>query len=380
MKLFTVIIAVLFCSVLYSQKSNQTEYRGAIYTGFVAHNYSKLPETKQSYVGELSFGKKYMGKSKWHEYYNFPSIYGSVFFGYPGNVEYGHFFAISPQLSLTYNFAENFNYCIKAGVGLAYHTNPYNVETNPTNFLVGSHWMAIGNAEFSIEYLLNDYNFIGLSAGAIHFSNGHAQLPNIGMNMPVINVYYKHRVFNDKLVFSDNADKTDNKIRYFVTYAAGVHEYGSSTKPANGPKYMVNTVSFGISKIKNVANKHYFGFNFIHYNSFEKFIINQEINIGNPFLKSSAVNLFWGHEFMFGDFGFYSELGIDIYKPFYRYFVTIYGEKFGVKDIIKSINSNKLGFRYSGIKAGDKKLILGINLKANMAQADFIEIFSSFEF
>jgi hypothetical protein len=383
MRLFVSIFALFICSVLYSQKQNQTEYRATAYTGFIAHNYSKLPPIKPAYVGELSFGRKYCGKSEWHKYYNYPTFYGSIIFGYPGNPEYGYFVGISPQISLTKKIGKKFNYNFKAGIGLSYHTNPYDVVTNPANMLVGSHFIAIVNGVFSLEYIFDDYNFAGFSAGAIHFSNGHAKLPNIGMNMPVMNVYFKHLVFNDKnaaLTKTINEKTLSNKLNYFITYGAGMHEFGSATKPANGPKYLVNTISFGVSKIKNYANKHSFGINFMHYNSFEKFIINQEINIGNPFLKSSAVNVFWGHEFMFGDFGFYSELGIDIYKPFYRYFVTIYGDKFGAKDIIKSINSNKLGLRYSGIKYANTKLILGINLKANMAQADFIEIFGCFEF
>jgi len=58
----------------------------------------------------------------------------------------------------------------------------------------------------------------------------------------------------------------------------------------------------------------------------------------------------------------------------------MYGDKFGVKDILKSINSNKLGLRYSGINYKNTKFILGINLKVNLAQADFIEIYGCFEF
>lgn len=384
MKYISVIIGLFFCLSLYSQYSNQTEYRTAIYSGLVAHNYSKLPSSKPSYIIEISLGQKCYGTKNWHPYYKYPTIYGSIFLGYPGNTEYGYFVGFSPQLSIVKQINNKLNCNFKAGIGLAYHTNPYNVESNPVNMLVGSHFIAIVNADFSLEYDFNNYNFVGLSVGAIHFSNGHVKLPNIGMNMPVMNIYYKHRIFNDKK--SDfHFDKFseiefDNKIKYFVTYAAGVHEYGSSTKPVNGPKYMVNTVSFGISRNKNIANKHSFGINLIHYNSFQKFIIDQELNIGNPFLKASAINIFWGHEFLFGDFGFYSEFGLDIYKPFYRYFVSIYGDKFGAKDIIKSINSNKLGLRYSVINCQNTKLILGINLKVNMAQADFVEVFSSWEF
>lgn len=383
MRYLFLLFALFFCISLYSQNSNETEYRVALYTGFVAHNYSKLPETKPSYIGEISFGKKYCDTQSWANSYRLPTIYGSLFFGYPGNPEYGYFAGISPQLSVTFFINEKLNYNVKTGIGLAYHTNPYNVESNPTNMLVGSHFIAIANAEISLEYKFDNSNFAGISAGAIHFSNGHVQLPNIGMNLPAMNVYYKHRVsgkIQSNYAETDLLLKYDDSFKYFVTFSAGMHEFGTATKPANGPKYMVNTISFGVSKMKNLTNKHSFGVNFIHYRSFEKFIIDQELKIGNPFLKSSAANVYWGHEFLFGDFGFYSELGIDFYKPFYKYFVTMYGDKFGLKDVLKSINSNKLGLRYSGLKYKNTKLILGINLKVNLAQADFIEIYGCFEF
>jgi hypothetical protein len=58
----------------------------------------------------------------------------------------------------------------------------------------------------------------------------------------------------------------------------------------------------------------------------------------------------------------------------------MYGDKFTTKDIIKSVNSNKIGCRYYFSEQNEFGLVAGINLKVNMAQADFVEIFCSFEF
>jgi hypothetical protein len=375
-----ILLFFLNCLNIFSQSNYQL--RSAVYGTYVAPNYSQLPPIKPGLTGEIAFGRKYGNESDWAEYYNYPSIYGSIFFGFPGNHELGYFAGIGPQLLLSKNITEKIDFNLKLGVGLAYHTNPYHLVENPVNMLVGSHFTAIANADLCLNYQINAQNSAGFSIGAFHFSNGHVVLPNIGLNMPSIGMFYT-RHFDEIKTLNENIkpnSNTDYQFKKFISVSAGVHEYGSSTKPANGPKYLIKSVSFGISKNKNIANKHYFGVNLMHYNSFQKFIIDQELNIGNTFLKSSAANIFWGHEYSFGKFGFYTELGIDIYKPFYRYFVTIYGDKFGAKDIIKSINSNKIGLRYTSNLVENTKLIYGINLKVNMAQADFIEIFCSFEF
>jgi hypothetical protein len=383
MKAFTFVFAILFSIFLNAQDYKHEELRLELYTGFVSKNYSKLHPASPAFIGEISYSRMYSGKKEWHAKYKYPTFYTSLFFGYPGNKIYGYFIGISPQFSMKFPISKNFNYSVKAGIGPAYHTNPWDVDENPLNMLVGSRITAIANAHISLDYKFGK-SVLGLSLGVIHFSNGHVKLPNIGTNMPVAGINFKILGHDRKSFSQIEILKTelcmDKSIRFFVGIGAGVHEYGSSTKPANGPKYLIKTLSFGLTKNTNLINQHYFGLNILQYNSFKKFIITEELNIGNPYLKSMAITAFWGHEFQFGKFGFYTEIGLDIYKPFYKYFVTIYGDKFGAKDVIKAINSNKMGIRYKFIDKDKFGVVAGTNLKVNMGQADFIEIFCSFEF
>lgn len=375
------ILVFLFISIsLFSQ--NISEFRSTIYSGIVAPNYSKAPSIKPGYAFEISQGKHLRGAKEWHQYYNYPTYYLSLFMGYPGNKEYGYFVGFMPQLLFDNYINNKFDYNVRMGVGIAYHTNPYDVTDNPLNMMVGSAIIAMGTAEFGLVYKLNDNNKIGTAISIIHFSNGHCQLPNIGMNFPALNINYRYSFIDsdnkDEIIYTTKKEK--DKLHFFFGIAAGMHEFGASTKPVNGLKYLVHDYSFGLLTKTSPIHKFSAGVNLMYYNSFNKFIVYQELDIGNTFIKSTAVNIFIGHEFMFGRFGFYSEIALDIYKPFYRYQVTMYGDKFGAKDIIKSINSNKMGIRYTYIKAENFAAVAGINLKVNMAQADFIEIYSSFEF
>lgn len=369
-----------FCTlVLFSQ--NNSDVRIAVHNVYVAPNYSDLPPIKPGFIGEISFGEKLNGEKYWHYYYGFPTFYFSCFAGYPGGLEYGYVVGLCPQLSFDKILVNNWNYHIKTGFGIAYMTNPYDRKYNPKNMLIGSYISEMANVEIGLSYQFKENNYLGASLGVIHFSNGHTKLPNIGMNLPEVNVFFKYSL-NDKPKDIDFSYR-DNIVEewdWFISLGLGMHEYGTSTKPANGPNYKISEISFGLTKKVNHIHKYSLGVNLLHYDSFEKFIIYQELDFGDPFVNSSVVGVFGAHEFMFGNFAFYTELGIDIYKPFFRKMVTFYGDEFTVKDAIKSVNSNKIGCRYYFTKSSKFGALAGINLKVNMAQADFVEIFCSFEF
>ncbi|MDD4149252.1 MAG: acyloxyacyl hydrolase [Bacteroidales bacterium] len=369
----------LFYGILLSQ--NETEIRTTLYNCYVAPNYSKLPPIRPGFIGEISFGEKLNGEKHWHKYYKFPTVYLSAFVGYPGRIEYGYILGLSPQIVFDKIIKNNWNYHIKTGFGIAWHTNTYDIKTNPKNKLISTHLTAMANLDIGLSYKFNSGTYLGLSVGALHFSNGHVKLPNIGMNLPAVNIFYKYRYddsqkdidYNNYVLFKD-------KWHFFVNAALGMHEYGSSTKPENGPNYKVYNLALGFTKRTSPIHKYSLGFNFTKYDSFEKFIIYQELKNDNPFLQSTTFGIFGAHEFLFGNFSFYTELGLDIYKPFYRYMITIYGDKFTAKEVLKSINSNKLGLRYYVINLNKFAFSTGINLKVNLAQADFVEIFCNFEF
>ncbi len=379
MKVIIVTVLCLFSLVLFSQ--NNSDVRIAVHNVYVAPNYSKLPPIRPGFIGEMSFGEKLNGEKYWHYYYGFPTFYLSCFAGYPGGVEYGYVLGLAPQLSFDKILKNKWNYHIKTGFGIAYHTNPYDRKYNPTNMLIGSNICQMTNIEFGLSYEFQPNSYFGASIGLIHYSNGHVKLPNIGMNLPEILVFYKYGLKDDpKEIDYKYRDHIDKEWDWFINTGIGLHEFGTSTKPANGPDYKIYDIGFGLTKKVSPIHKYRIGVNLLYYESFNKFITYQEIDIGDPFLNSSVVGFFGAHEFLFGKFAFYSEVGIDIYKPFYRYSITMYGDEFTVKDMLKSINSNKLGCRYYFSEQNEFGLVAGINLKVNMAQADFVEIFCSFEF
>ena len=89
-------------------------------------------------------------------------------------------------------------------------------------------------------------------------------------------------------------------------------------------------------------------------------------------LNASTFVLYFGHEFMAGHIGIDTRIGAYLFNPFRkRYTRQILDQKYDGR----LFNSNKLGVNYYlfNTKRGGGNLRLGLYIKANMGQADFVE-------
>ena len=378
--LFAIIIIIFTIAktqFLYSQNLFSFTANGF----YTLKNYSKFPDIQPGYYFGLYYGKQFNEDYKWSEYYNYPEIFISLYAVKPGNNELGLILGICPEIGLKINSSNKTNVKFRGGIGFSYNSKPYNYVENHLNLMIGSSITAFANGKVVIEKSYSENLKYHFSFGAIHLSNGHLKLPNNGLNALVaglgITLQAKEKKQNNIL---SKQSYDIGKWYKFFSLSCGFHEFGSATKPANGPKYLVYNLSSGILVKNSTSNRLYFGFNLTQYSSFQYFMRKQEFLNNNLLLNSITFGVFWGHEFLFGNWGFYTEACIDIYKPFYRNHVRIYGNNLGFKTFLKTINSNKIGYRYS-IQLNEKiKIIAGLNLKVNFAQADFVESFIMFNF
>jgi hypothetical protein len=372
--LFAIIIifAIAKNQFLYSQNLFSFSANGF----YTIKNYSKFPDIHPGYYFGLSYGKQFNDEYQWSEFYNYPQIFISLYAVKPGNPELGLILGICPEISLKIKSSDKINVKFKGGIGFSYNSNPYNYTENSLNLMIGSNITAFANGKVVIEKFYSDNLRYQFSFGAIHLSNGHLKLPNNGLNSLVVGLgvtFKKNEIKqNDILIKEFNYD---HKWKKFISISFGLHEFGSATKPANGPKFLVYNLSSGMLFKNSASNRHYFGFNLTQYSSFKYFMTKQEFLNNNILLNSFTFGVFWGHEFLFGNCGFYTEACLDIYKPFYRNHVRIYDSDIGLKTFIKTINSNKIGYRYTLNLNKKLKIIAGLNLKVNFGQADFVESF-----
>ena len=138
--------------------------------------------------------------------------------------------------------------------------------------------------------------------------------------------------------------------------------------------YWLDYFSKRLSKINEVK----FGSTISYYQSYYTFIHLTDYYNHLQHLASTVVALQIGHEFLINRFGFDTDLGIKVVDPFYRdYFLERDNSLW-----YKSVFAPKVGFKFYPIwNSYDKqRLALGMYIKTNGLQADFVEYSLSYSF
>lgn len=354
--------------------------------GRMIRNYPDFPEiNEQALVGSVRYSQKFYGNKPWHKYYNHPvfSLY-STFGSMGNNDELGYFTGLMAELSFEkHKPQKKVFWGPRLSLGSAYFTNPYNEQTNNTNVAIGSSFTFLASAELMIGYSLNNKADLIGRVSVLHASNSHFQLPNVGMNMPVLSGGVRFKLSEQKNIVKDSVTLPLNKkIQFNMRVALGVNEQGSSTAPVNGPKYPIFLTSAFLSKMVSPINKVTLGIEGWYNKGVYDFIVSQEFYESNAAGKSYAVAMVLGHEFVMGHFSVVTTGGIYLYNPFYRDRLER-NELTGVKDKLKVWIPARLGFQYyvkDAFLSPKNNWFAGIYIKTNLGQADFLESGIGYQF
>ncbi|MBI5217657.1 MAG: acyloxyacyl hydrolase [Bacteroidia bacterium] len=341
-------------------------------------NYPHLPNSDKVLFSEINIAYQTNGNKPWHSHYHYPQVGVSLFYNDLGNKEaFGQNFCVLPNFTFRHGNTAKFFGEIRLGFGLAFFNKKYNIVENPSNLYVGSAITNVSFASYDIARFISSRVALKAGLSVFHFSNGHYQLPNIGMNIPGFNIGVKYYPYKMPEKFLDKRiEGYDDKIRFTARFGFGWHEFGYSTFPTGGPKYPVYMGTFYVSKRFTAVNNVKLGLFVNYYTSFYDFIVSQEIFKEYQHLKSSVVSVFLGHEFIIGKFGLVAEAGINVFNPFRRKFTRLYSDSVDFTTFLKTLSGNKLGVQYypfSPEKSTKHKLYIGAYIKANLGQADFVE-------
>ncbi len=355
------------------------------YTGKIVNNYPNFPKNKTSFLCELGFYTLTNGLKDWQEFYKYPQVGVSLIYGYFGNKDVlGENISLLPSISFFLKRNSSLYYQLKLGMGFAFFNRPYSLSDNAGNIVIGSHITNISTMSLNTCKNINKNMTISGGISVFHFSNGHYQLPNVGLNLPCVNISFKYLPQQMPEKFFQQTNKNILKKTLLNIYAGvGFHEFGSSVRPTNGPKYPVYIGSIYLSKRYNTVSNVQAGIYTNYYTSFYDYIINQEFYSTKQHLKSYTLVAFLGHEYLLGRVGFVIQGGIYAYNPFKRDFVNLDGEKISTATKLKLLNTNKLGMQYyfkNPIKSSKNKLFVGMFIKANLGQADFFEMGAGYTF
>jgi hypothetical protein len=345
--------------------------------GKVVKNSPIAPASKVAVLSEINLGIQTDGRREWQHLYNFPKTSFLIAFGGLGNrKDLGSFIGIAPNMTLNALSQKWYSPKVAIGLGVAYFTNPYHAETNTTNYYIGSSITALGYASFYLQPEISKHITLKTGVSVIHCSNGHVQIPNLGINLPTLffGFAYRPNAFPAKFERKDIAVPSA-KLHFNVRMGMGVHELARTTEPVGTAKYAVYVTDFYVSKRFGKISNVQAGVEMNLYNSYYRYIVNNDFFASSRKLKASVVTLFLAHEFMIGHVSLLSQGGINVYNPFYSEYIKMYKSEQGTKTTLKKYISTRLGLQYyfwDPKYCARSNIFVGAYIKANFGQADFI--------
>lgn len=374
----------------YTDKPSKGKYylEANLHSGMIINNYvywDSFPSRNPSALLELQFGKQSIGEKPWQQHFGFPQMGVSLITGYLGNNdELGQTIGIVPNLTLNAKNEKKWSLKMKLGLGFAYFNKPYNDVDNRTNILIGSHITNMSIAQLYYRRMLNEHMDFNFGVSAIHASNGHYQLPNVGANMVNINAGIKY--YFDKRPKSYYVDTAhivkSKKIRYGLRFGYGMHEFGNERGPVNQGKYPITDIAFYLKKPVGKLGNAQVGLAYKFYESSRVKIIEDSTFSSHINLKSSVFTLFLAYEFEMGQMSFLAQGGVNVYNPFWKRFTELIRDDWTFYKQLEGLISTRLGLQYYFFDTQKFKnnIYLGIYIKANMGGADFASLNVGFVF
>ena len=360
MKKILLLLFLLHSLLSRSQTSKTYLQSDIMYGNTIAHN-SDAPVFLQGHPTGffISYNERTFGSENWHERFNYPdSGYSFGYQDYHSEI-LGKLYSVYKHFNFYFfNRKSNNQLIARAGIGLAYNTNPYDKKTNNKNTAFGTH---LNSSTYFKLYYQREHLFknIGLNAGLtfIHASNSNIKSPNSGVNVWALTLGLNYNLqSNDS--FPKYISSIENKyfkepIKLNIAIRGGVNEasiIGSGTKP-----FFVG--SLYLDKRINRKSAIQFGADLYISPMLKRFY---ELNLTIPWshLKEansfSRIGIFIGHELFINKLSLETQLGYYLKYPF-KYEGRIY-ETLGLK-------------RYLG-----KKWFASIRLKAHAANAETVEL------
>lgn len=394
-KVLFILLTTCCINVIIAQESakKRTFFIGPEYAiGRVVPNYvDNFPNTHLQQGLSLDIGSfKNDSNSVWSNFYNHPQTGVTLsYFNIGNNQIFGHQYSALVFISFNIFKKAAKPYYLKMGLGASYFNTRYDSISNPRNLDVGSAYTWAFQT-FLYKTLLEKKGFnLRLGIGFSHGSNGHTQLPNLGINSGLISLstqFYDKKV-NRYQLLKTKLPKQNIPKNYSIglRYGLGFHEYGDKDRPIGGDKKAVYSTSLSIGKTYNKQLKVVVGATYRYYGQYYDQITTNSIEeyLENPKQSSSNIVLFMGSEFLMGHFSIDVELGVNLYKPFYKQFEKDFpaSNRFNgyskFKSNFKRALSTRLGlnlFLFNTNRLPKHNFFIGPHIKANAGQADFTEV------
>lgn len=380
MKRFFLIFFIGFSCLAQNEHSfGEYALRPELFFGKTIASFELYPNTHSQIILGMSFEKKNLFPEKeWESILNFPTTGLSVYYTNYGNKDLlGHSVSILPFIKL--NLTKKQNFYFKGALGVSYFDTRFDVFNNPSNSAISTKITWAFQTFLYYNLLAKSNNDLQVGIGYMHHSNGHAQLPNEGLNSALLSISTKIDV---KKTTTENDDKFDlknvktfSKGFYSIRYGQGIHKFvenESLVKAINSLEVYGGLFYKDIFKVSLGATYRFYHhyYDYINENALEPYI-------DKPFLNASNLYLSVGVEALLGRIGIDWEGGLNLHKPFYKEQYLLEEPELDFIYDLKKLFLGRLGLKLYAINTSKKprnNFYISAHINSNLSQADFSEL------
>jgi len=316
-----------------------------------------------------------------------------------GNVEkIGHTISLLPYIEKPI-LLKNEKLKLLTAIGVAYHTKKYDFNGNWQNKAISTDFTYAFRLGLYYDIFKKNNLYSRLNINYLHYSNGHIQWPNNGINTLALGLNITYDGFNKdantiEKVVSKKDIKKDKQSFFSVQTGIGEHALYRFYN------FRRNVYSFDVmyGKIYNKTHKVGLGLYMRHYTNNYKYIKEGNNLVSeeypelqkNPFLNASSLGIALNYEFLMQHVSIETELGLTLFRPFFetefRLDATLINKQTGLYEngkaegteyTLKRFVSGKLGLKYyvfNTYKAPKNNFYVGGHIVSRLGQADYSEL------
>ena len=308
---------------------------------------------------EFNLIKKTYGRQAWQAHQGYPAFGVAMsYFDFGDKKTFGNAVGVLPNFTFKFFEKKRLHAHFRVGVGVGYVTQTYNVVDNTTNAAIGSHINGMVGFRFGTGYQFNEKWTLQSSLSFTHFSNGASALPNLGLNVPSLNLgftYTPQPLQKQDFIPASTSRTRDKKTHFSIMQAIAFTE----TITPGGPKYPVHITALSVGRHLGYANRLWAGleyeFNYATYdfmNHIGQFETQQKRR-----RNASRLMFFVADEVTLGNVSMWFQAGAYLTRSFLQ----------------PGLIYNKLGVRYH-FHLGEKipPVHIGVYMKSHAAIAEYM--------
>ncbi len=316
--------------VFYSFCLAQTPFEIGLHTdyGFIFRHAPKIGHL-QSHPWAITayYNRFHLGKRTWEQDFRYPqSSFALTYFNYQNSI-IGHSLALSANMLLPIYREKKSTLQFKIGTGLAFASNPFDIETNFQNNVLSNIWSYVMQGGFWWNYHLNSHFRLKTGLQITHYSNGAFKLPNAGVNVITTFAGISY-VFNPEKIAFQKSEKTAFSKNWYLQTALG----GSLIETEINQPHKHSVFNVGLYVARDINRKHRFNAGLdISWNEGIKYQIEQKFGSQNPKPDYRRIGIAVGDEITFGDMSLNIQLGYYIRRQFEAKTDMPFYQRYGLK-------------------------------------------------